>query len=50
MAMAILGFRGTVPDNLMLPPYWWGSWELWECEILQMSALPFSPTTTMLVA
>ena len=32
MAVAILVFRGTIPDNLMLPPYWWGSWELWECE------------------
>ena len=31
MAMAILVFRGTIPDNLMLPPYWWGSRELWEC-------------------
>ena len=37
MAVAILVFRGTIPDNLMLPPYWWGSWELWECETLQIS-------------
>ena len=34
MAMAILVFRGT----------WWGSWELWECDTLQIStAQPIQP-------
>ena len=37
MALAILVFRGTIPNILMLPPYWWGSWELWECLTLRIS-------------
>ena len=34
MGLAILAFRGTALNILMLPPYWWGSWELWECVTL----------------
>ena len=34
MALAILVFRGTFPNILMFPPYWWGSWELWACVTL----------------
>ena len=42
MAIAILLFRGIIPDNLMLPPYWWGRRGLWECDsaIIQLRVTP----------
>ena len=36
MAMAILGSRSATSTISMCPPYWWGSWELWEWIFLQL--------------